>query len=338
MRPRLVSDTGPLAKFQDSVAPEEEGQRELGYVPVSFLSEVKTVPSLHKREVPQRLPSNPGKGSAGSTTFLNAEKSWVESFNLVSLLASVLGQRGHAVRSEESWLVHEPSGFILLPQIAGFQPLNRGGVSTTTTIQTNHSALVPDGIFEYQHSSGNDLEESFRKGFDQWAETDFSVLLEALKPKPEICTALEKEFPEKEGKLAYSRRAVLGTVLHWVQSPQAVAERKTPEGEKQTQGEHCEGHEFCPCCFLTHSFEAFRELFEDSGFYGLRLLAIRDENGNPQADCRVNGTDWDKGAEALRRYVATWPAAGFEMRKQYVVLQTIDKDPLLLARGEQLST
>jgi hypothetical protein len=79
---------------------------------------------------------------------------------------------------------------------------------------------------------------------------------------------------------------------------------------------------------LTNSFETFRDLIESSGFYGLRLLAMRDERGNPQADCRVNGTDWDKGAEALRTYVATWPAAGFEMRKQYVVLQTINKDLL----------
>jgi hypothetical protein len=54
---------------------------------------------------------------------------------------------------------------------------------------------------------------------------------------------------------------------------------------------------------------------------------MRDANGDPQADCRVNGDDWDKGTEALRKYVGTWPAAGFEMRKQYVVVQTILKDP-----------
>ena len=280
--------------------------------------------NLPKSAVPKRLPANPGKGFTGSVAFTNAEKSWVEHFNLVSLLALVLGQQGHLEQSEKDWLMHESSGFILLPQVTEVQPLDGGGVRTTTTIQTSHSALVPEGVFEYQHSTGNNLDESFRKGFDQWAKTDLTALLEALLPRPEICTTLEMKFPEKEGKPAYSRRAILGPVTHFVQNPQVVAERETPAGEGEIQGGQCGGHEFCPCCLLTNSFETFKDLIESSGFYGLRLLAMRDERGNPQADCRVNGTDWDKGAEALRRYVATWPAAGFEMRKQYVVLQTIN--------------
>ena len=261
----------------------------------------------------------------GSTAFKNARESWVEHFNLVSLLASVLGQQGHLVQSEESWLVHESSGFILLPQIAEVQPLDDGGVRTATTIQTNDSVLVPEGIFEYQHSTGNNLDQSLRNGFGQWAKTDLAALLEALQPKPATCTTLEMEFPEKEGNPAYSRRAILGPVTHVVQRPQVIPEPKAPTVEGAIQGEHCGGHEFCPCCLLTNSFEAFRNLIESSSFYGLRLLALRDENGNPQADCRVNGIDWDAGADALRSYVATWPAAGFESRKQYVVLQTIDK-------------
>jgi hypothetical protein len=282
--------------------------------------------SFRKREVPKRLPTNPGRGFRGSVAFTNAEKSWVEHFNLVSLLASVLGQQGHLVRSEEGWLVHKSTGFILLPEVTEIQPLDGGGVRTTTTIQTDHSALAPDGVFEYQHSTGNNLDESLRQGFDQWAKTDFTALMDALQPKPETCTTLEMQFPAKEGNPAYFRRVVLGPVTHVVQYPQAAAERNAPRGEEENQGEHCGGHEFCPCCLLTNSFEAFRNLIESSGFYGLRLLAMRDENGNPQADCRVNGTDWDVGAAALRTYVATWPAAGFELRKQYVVLQTIDKD------------
>jgi hypothetical protein len=77
---------------------------------------------------------------------------------------------------------------------------------------------------------------------------------------------------------------------------------------------------------LTTSFETFKDLIESSGFYGLRLLPLRDERGSPQADSRVNGADWDEGAEAVRRYVVTWPAAGFEVRQQYVVLQTINEE------------
>src|SRR5206468_4947721 len=71
------------------------------------------------------------------------------------------------------------------------------------------------------------------------------------------------------------------------------------------QGDAGDAHPFCPCCLLTRSLEAFRELIEDDGFYGLRLYAMRDEQGIPQADCRVNGDDWEKGAQALRDYVKT---------------------------------
>jgi hypothetical protein len=65
-------------------------------------------------------------------------------------------------------------------------------------------------------------------------------------------------------------------------------------------------------------------LIEGDAFYGLRLFALRDEDGNPGADCRVNGDDWEKGAQAFHAYASTWPSAGYEFRKQYVVLQTVE--------------
>lgn len=290
---------------------------------------------LNKNAVPNRLPANPGRGFAGSVAFAKAEKGWVEHFNLASSLASVLGRHWRAVRGEKGWLTHEKSGFILLPQVSEVQPLDGGGVRTTTTIQTSHTALIPDGVFEYQHSTGSNLDESFRKGFEQWVNSDLVALLDALQPRPEVCTTLKMEFPENEGKPAYSRRAILGPVTRFVQNPQA-AERRSTADEGKIGGEHGGDHDFCPCCLLTQSFESFRDLIESSGFYGLRLLAMRDEQGEPKADCRVNGIDWDQGAEALRRYVATWPGAGFEMRKQYVVLQTIKNEGLPLGRHRRL--
>lgn len=280
----------------------------------------------HKSAPPKCLPSNLGKGSAGSVSFQRGEKSWTERFDLVDLLASALRKKDHAVQREKPWLVHENSGFILIPQIVELQPLDEGGVRTTSTIQTNHNALMPNGVFEYQHSTGDHVEDSFRKGFEQWIETDFVALLEALKPKPEICTFLEYKCPPKTGMPAQCRRVILGPVTHIIQTPKVRAEPQICEAQGKNQGNHCEDHEFCPCCLLTTSFEAFRELIEDRGVYGIRLFAMRDVNGDPQADCRVNGNDWDKGTEALRRYVSTWPESGFEMRKQYVVMQTMLKE------------
>jgi hypothetical protein len=119
------------------------------------------------------------------------------------------------------------------------------------------------------------------------------------------------EFPAKDGKAARTRRAILGPVAHFMEKP--------PEAAAQAQEEH----PFCPCCLLTNSFEAFRDLLEGDGFFCLRMFAARDQDGAAQADCRVNGEDWETGAEALRHYAGAWPAAGYEFRKQYVVLQTI---------------
>ena len=98
--------------------------------------------------------------------------------------------------------------------------------------------------------------------------------------------------------------------------------KKVGNDTRVATDQQCESHEFCPCCLLTNSFSAFKELIEARQFYGLRLFAARDENGFPQADCRVNGEDWAEGCEALRKYVTTWPGEGYEFRKQYVVLHT----------------
>jgi len=87
-----------------------------------------------KKQAPKLLPSNRGIGISGKVSFSNAQRSWTEHFNVVTLAARVLRERGHLVKSEKSWLVDQASGFILLPQIADLQPLENGGVRTTTTI------------------------------------------------------------------------------------------------------------------------------------------------------------------------------------------------------------
>jgi hypothetical protein len=67
---------------------------------------------------------------------------------------------------------------------------------------------------------------------------------------------------------------------------------------------------FISCRQLTNSFEAFRDLIESDEFYAVRLFALRGGDGNAGGDCRVNGDDWEKGAQALRGYASTWPASG----------------------------
>jgi Family of unknown function (DUF6348) len=261
-----------------------------------------------RKQPPPLCPSNTGRmGTAGRVAFANAERSWTEHFDLVSQAADAFKSRGYSVTSHKTWLEHGDSGFAILPQLAEFQPLDSGGVRTVTTMQLNHPTLVPGGLFEYQHSTGDNMVDSLTKGVDQWVQTDFVTLLDALRPKPQTCTTMEMTFPAKDGQPPRTRRAVLGPIAHMAQNP--------PDGPEE--------HPFCPCCLLTNSFEAFRSLIEADGFYGLRLFAARAEDGKPMADCRVNGDDWDAGAQALREYVGSWPAAGIEFRKQYVIVQSV---------------
>jgi hypothetical protein len=107
--------------------------------------------------------------------------------------------------------------------------------------------------------------------------------LDTLRVRPQSCTMMEMAFSAKDGKPERIRRAALGPVTHMAQTPPDAAE----------------GHP-CPCCLLSNSVEAFRDLIEGETFYGLRLFALRDRDGNPGADCRVNGDDWEKRASVAR--------------------------------------
>jgi hypothetical protein len=266
-----------------------------------------------KKPAPPLCQSNPGAGVEARVALSTGDRSWTEKVNVVNLAAEVLHKHGHAVTNEKTWLQHADSGFMILPQLVAIQPLE-GGVQTVTTVQVNHPTLAPRGVFEYQHSAGDSIAAAITKGIDQWVQMDYAPLLGATRARPESCTVMEMAFPAKDGVPARTRRAILGPVAHFMQQPPGQAE-----------GNASEEHPFCPCCLLTRSFEAFKELIEGHGFYGLRLFAARDTEGVPQADCRVNGEDWERGAQALCEYARTWPPAGYEFRKQYVVLQTIEK-------------
>jgi hypothetical protein len=268
-----------------------------------------------KRSAPPRCQSCPEGGVKARVAFATGDKSWVEQVDVMGVAAGVFNQHGQRVTNQRSWFEHPGSGFVIQPQIIGLQPLDDGGAQTTTTIQVNHPALIPAGLFEYQHSTGKSVTDSISKGFDQWMQTDFVTLLEAQRATPQSCMVLKISYPAKDGKPARKRRAVLGPIAHFAQQPAAPAADSAAEE-----------HPFCPCCLLTRSFEAFRELLEGDGFYGLRLFAARDKEGNAQADCRVNGDDFEAGATALREYAKTWPDMGYEFRKQYVVLQSMEND------------
>jgi hypothetical protein len=190
--------------------------------------------------------------------------------------------------------------------------LKDGGFHSVTTITATHPEFARDGIFEFQHATGDSVTDAVSRGFDDWARLDLAVLLDAERDKAEHCLTFEMRYPLRDGMAPLNRRALLGPVAHFVSGAVAL-HGGSEEGD----------HPFCACCLFTNTFEAFRSLVEADKFFGIRLVAVRDQTGSPQADCRVNGEVWEPGARALRNYVARWPQSDYELRKQYVVLQDI---------------
>ena len=235
--------------------------------------------------------------------------------DIIGLAALALEQRGHVVTRHETWLEHRGTKFVFRPRLSELHKLKNGGFHSITIISATHPEFAPDGIFEFQHATGDNATAAICRGFEEWAQLDLTVLMDAELDKPKHCTAFEMTFPPRDGAPPLNRRAVLGPVKHFVQAlPGAAAVDPTLRDED---------HPFCPCCLFTNAFKDFSPFIEADGFFGIRMVALRDENGSPQADCRVNGQDWEAGAQALRDYVDRWPQAGYELRKQYIALQDI---------------
>jgi hypothetical protein len=264
---------------------------------------------LKKRQGPAICRSNPGKAIEGVVSIRGPEGERQEAINLMAIGTTVLQNQGYTVENKSRWLSHPESGLIFVPQFVEMDVSERH-VRTTTTIQINHPRLAPDGVFEFQHSTGQTVTESISKGIESWSQTDLVPLLDALRPKPETCAVLELKMPATDSRPERVRRAVLGPVAHFMSKP-------PPSGGAD------EEHPFCPCCLLTQSIEAFQDYLRGDTTCCLRLFAARDEHGKPQADCRVNGAPYDAGVDALSNYASTWPSAGFEFRKQYVVIHNL---------------
>jgi hypothetical protein len=259
---------------------------------------------------PPRHPANPGDGASIQTAFSNGERTWSESEDLIESLTRTLRALGYRVKKHRDWLGLDE--LQLVPRFMHLQPLERGGVSIASTIQVSHPALIPEGVFEYQHATGATVREAFANGFKGWAETDLPVFLDAQRAQPETTTFLGLK-PGREGSslLARNRRVIFGPPLR-MGTPSANAT--------------AEEHPFCPCCLFTNCHEAFRDFLLDSKLCCIRLFAMRSADGSAEADCRVNGEDWPAGIDALAAYAKTWPFTGTEYRKQYVCIQSLDEN------------
>lgn len=258
---------------------------------------------------PTTSESNPGKVIEGSFDFSSGGRSWTEHFNMVELAERTLG-KSHELQCHDSWLTLKEKGYILQPRLVKVIPEDEGGVQTVTSMEVSHPTLLPLPVFEFQHSLGRSIEESAMRGFEQWALVDLPVFLELPLSEPKLCMEFMQEMPKKDSAGKRTRRLLLGPLQH----DQAEAAPVPEEGEHAAD---------CPCCLLFKNEKAFTPLLESDDFIALRLYALRTEDGQALADCRINGVPWTPGKAALERYVASWPGKGFAYRRQYIVVHTL---------------
>src|SRR5262245_16572315 len=106
---------------------------------------------------PVLCPSNPGIGIEAQFKLTSEHGPPGEDIHVVNIAANVFKyKRNHTIQNAKTHLQHPDSGFLLLPQLVQIQLLD-DGFQTVTTMQINHPVLAPNGVFEYQHSTGDTL-------------------------------------------------------------------------------------------------------------------------------------------------------------------------------------
>lgn len=209
---------------------------------------------------------------------------------------------------DEYWLYQPDTGYYFLPALWDFE-LNDGSFSSASTIQIHHKELFPNGIFEYQYSFGGreTLNEALLSGFDTWLKTDWETLWDAACPDEANHLYLNMDFADE----ALKRLVLLGSVGFYP----APNENEEDEASYETHGE------FCECCLFTQSLQAFEPLLKSAENYAIRIFVSRDDEGEYNADCRVNGEDWADALDSLKNYAKTWAGEGMAFRKQYIIIR-----------------
>ena len=212
---------------------------------------------------------------------------------------------------DETRVRHLDSGLVFRPQLVAVQPLDNGGVRNGHDGRDEPPRAGPDGVFLNSSTPAETTTEaSINSGFDQWARTDLVTFLEALRDKPETCMTLEMQ------------RSPGGTAGR--RGPAAILSRPVSHSRRACRPPRvgAAGDEHPRLLPVDPLLEAFKGVVQSDGFFAIRLFA----RGTPPArPTRIVGSTrrLKPGVKALRKYARTWPPAGFEFRKQYVLLRTL---------------
>lgn len=240
--------------------------------------------------------NNKNIGKTINIEYTKDEESWHENIDLIECLSTALTKNDIKHQKHDAFISIQDNIF-LQPEFLRFGFIRDDVISTSTKIDVFHQTHMPRGIFEYQHSFALSVEQSIIMGFSSWIELDLVTILDALNGSNELRTLTFNHANTEKNRLI-----TLGATSHYTQNEKDVDE----------------AHSFCPCCLFTNSFDAFKELLNSDDIFGIRLFVKRNEDGTIDADCRVNGFDFDAGKSLLMDYAKKWPERGLEFRKQYV--------------------
>ncbi len=239
---------------------------------------------------------------------------------LFSLLQQALKKFNfETVYLEEGWLYHEDSDFILAPEFIFAENDNDNGrTSTGTIIHIYHHQLFAEPIFEYQYSWGDSADEALITGFEWWIQSDWLLLLDVLKTNEHDFMTMQMEFDIEETGTKQKREIIFGNVAHY-------GGKQTQSASNNSDNDVEDEHDFCPCCLFTNSVEAFQPLLQSNDTFAIRLFASYDaDTQTADADCRINGEEFDQAKPLLCDYAKTWGSEDIEFRKQYIIIKSIN--------------
>ena len=195
---------------------------------------------------PRPAAENPGRGHTVRVAFANAQKSWEEKDDLAASLATTLNALGHEAT------VKRRLGGTRRRILVGAAGRERRAHGRRRREYRHHDPDVARGahaqrIFEFQHSSGTDVRDSFAKASRAGRSSICRCSSMRCEQSPRRAWSWKWQGQESKSLLAQDRRLVFGPTLQMAQKPETSAPAE---------------HDFCPCCLFTNSIDAFDELHE----------------------------------------------------------------------------
>jgi len=226
----------------------------------------------------------------------------------------------------DKWIYIKDNGYYLLPLLINFYYNENNELKISATIQIHHKEIFPNGIFEYvypQKEVENAIDGLFEL-FETWADLDWLTLCDCLKFEKSEYMSMRIDL--NKGK-TQARHVFYGAILVI----------RTLMWKRQKRGELMlilTLMNFCPCCLFINSMEAFDEQIKDtSQNYAIRLFAMKNPDGEIDADCRINGEEYPQAEKYLKNYAKTWKNCNIiKFRKQYVIIRNVENKKLLIKR------